>query len=167
MPRSSLFRWLDSVSLASLAAGRVPSFMRSGPDPSAGGSAPCTRNALGVASRNDLDLRAEGLRREAAVPSDAECALGTVKGHDPAQDLQAVFAGPHHAGSQELRRMLWLGEVHDRLVAVLLELALAERSHNSGHLALRHTKRHRPMGYKASGCAPTAGPQISAGARSP
>src|SRR6058998_1630468 len=52
--------------------------------------------------------------------------------------------------------MVRFGEVHDRLVAVLLELALAERSHNSGHLALCHTRRHRPMGYKASGCAPTA-----------
>src|SRR3989441_1498710 len=52
--------------------------------------------------------------------------------------------------------MVRFGEVHDRLVAVLLELALAERSHNSGPLALCHTRRHRPMGYKASGCAPTA-----------
>src|SRR5881296_602930 len=52
--------------------------------------------------------------------------------------------------------MVRFGKVHDRLVAVLLELALAERSHNSGHLALCHTRRHRPMGYKASGCAPTA-----------
>src|SRR2546427_10500135 len=137
MTRSSLFRWLDSASLAELAAGRVPSFMRSGPDRSAGGSAPCTRNALGVASRNDLDLRAEGLRREAAVPSDAECALGTVKGHDPAQDLDAVLSGPHHPGSQELRSMLWLGEGHDRLVAVLLGLSLAGRSHKFGHRAPR------------------------------
>src|SRR2546422_11491517 len=104
MPRSSLFRWLDSVSLASLAAGRVPSFMRSGPDPSAGGSAPCTRNALGVASRNDLDLRAEGLRREAAGPSDAECGLGTVKGHHPAPDLGAVPSGPPHPASPEVPR---------------------------------------------------------------
>src|SRR5438132_4497194 len=52
--------------------------------------------------------------------------------------------------------MVRFGEVHDRLVAVLLELALAERSHNSGHLALCPPRRHRPMGYKASGCAPTA-----------
>src|SRR5437870_3874175 len=52
--------------------------------------------------------------------------------------------------------MVRFGEVHDRLVAVLLEPALAERSHNSGHLALCHTRRHRPMCYKASGCAPTA-----------
>src|SRR3989442_2824717 len=101
MTRSNLFRWLGSASLAELAAGRVPSFMRSGPDPSAGGSAPCTRNALGVASRNDLDLRAEGLRREAAVPSDPECAPGTAKGHDPAQDLDSRLSGPHHPGSQE------------------------------------------------------------------
>src|SRR3989442_593838 len=140
MTRSSLFRWLDSASLAELAAGRVPSFMRSGPDRSAGGSAPCTRNALGVASRNDLDLRAEGLRREAAVPPDAERALRAVQRHDPAQDLQAVFAGPHHAGSQELRRMLRLGEVHDRLIAVLLELALTERDHRSRRLGLRHAR---------------------------
>src|SRR2546422_299980 len=108
------------------------------------------------ASRHDLDLGAEGLRREAAVPPDAERALPAVKGHDPAQDLDAVLSGPHHPGSQELPRMVRFGEVHDRLVAVLLELALAERSHNSRHLALFHTRRHRPMGYKASGCAPTA-----------
>src|SRR6266581_1143559 len=70
----------------------------------------------------------------------AERALPAVKGHDPAQDLDAVLAGPHHPRSQELRRMLRLGEVHDRLVAVLLELALTERGHNSGGLALRHTR---------------------------
>src|SRR3989442_7894153 len=99
MTRSNLFRWLGSASLAELAAGRVPSFMRSGPDPSAGGSAPCTRNALGVASRNDLDLRAEGLRRGTAGPSDAECAPWTAKGHDPAHDLDAVPFGPHHPSS--------------------------------------------------------------------
>src|SRR2546427_1959634 len=115
----------------------------------------CTRTRR-IASRHDLDLGAEGLRREAAVPPDAERALPAVKGHDPAQDLDAVLSGPHHPGSQELPRMVRFGEVHDRLVAVLLELALAERSHNSGHLALCHTRRHRPMGYKASGCAPTA-----------
>src|SRR2546425_12344851 len=105
MTRSNLFRWLGSASLADLAAGRVPSFMRSGPDPSAGGSAPCTRNALGVASRNDLDLRAEGLRREDAGPSDAESALGNVTGHYPAQDLDGVLSGPHHPRSPELPRM--------------------------------------------------------------
>src|SRR2546428_8278050 len=113
MTRSSLFRWLDSASLAELAAGRVPSFMRSGPDRSAGGSAPCTRNALGVASRNDLDLRAEGLRREAAVPSDAECALGTAKGHHPAQGLDAGPSGPPHPGSPELPTMPSPGEGPD------------------------------------------------------
>src|SRR3989442_6067880 len=104
MTRSSLFRWLDSASLAELAAGRVPSFMRSGPDRSAGGSAPCTRNALGVASRNDLDLRAEGLRRGAAVPPDAERAPRGVQRHEPGPELQSVFSGPHPPGSQELRR---------------------------------------------------------------
>src|SRR2546427_10485985 len=52
--------------------------------------------------------------------------------------------------------MVRFGEVHDRLVALLLERALAERRHSSGPLALCHTRRHRPMGYKASGCAPTA-----------
>src|SRR5256712_10537161 len=162
MTRSSLFRWLDSASLAELAAGRVPSFMRSGPDRSAGGSAPCTRNAPGVASRNDLALGAEGLRREAAVPPDAERALRAMEGHDPAQDLQAVFAGPHHAGSQELRRMLRLDEVHDRLIAVLLELALTERDHRSRRLGLRHARSATtPIRYKVSGCAPLARPRGS------
>src|SRR2546422_10327976 len=120
MPRSNLFRWLGFASVAQLAAGRVPSFIRSGPDPSAGGSAPCTRNALGVASRNDLDLGAEGLRREAAGPPDTERAPRAVQRNDPAPDLEAVLAGPHHSGSQELGRVLRLGEVDDRLVAVLL-----------------------------------------------
>src|SRR3989442_11892165 len=96
MTRSSLFRWLDSASLAELAAGRVPSFMRSGPDRSAGGSAPCTRNALGVASRNDLDLRAEGLRRGAAGPPDAGGAPPTRQPPHPAPELQAALCGPHH-----------------------------------------------------------------------
>src|SRR5256712_10982784 len=120
MTRSSLFRWLDSASLAELAAGRVPSFMRSGPDRSAGGSAPCTRNALGVASRNDLDLRAEGLRREAAAPSDAECPLGTPKGHDPAPDLEPALFGPHHPAAHEGRSMLSVCEGHDPLGSVPL-----------------------------------------------
>src|SRR2546427_6827591 len=91
-------------------------------------------------SRNDLDLRAEGLRREAAVPPDAECAFRTVEGHDPAQDLEAVLAGPHGPRTQELARVLRFGEVHDRLVAVLLELALTERDHRSGRLGLRHRR---------------------------
>jgi len=55
---------------------------------SPGGFAPCTRNALGVASRNDLDLGPEGLRREATVPPDAERALRAVEGHDPAQGMR-------------------------------------------------------------------------------
>src|SRR5438128_1257489 len=93
-----------------------------------------------MASRNNLDLRPERLRREAAVPPHAERAFRAVEGHDPAQDLEAVLAGPHDAGSQELRRTLRLGEVHDRLVAVLLELAVTERGHRPGRLGLRHTR---------------------------
>src|SRR2546425_10106029 len=103
MTRSNLFRWLGSASLADLAAGRVPSFMRSGPDPSAGGSAPCTRNAPGVASRNDLDLGAEGLRREGAGPPDPGRALRALEGPRPGQDLPAGSAGPHPAGAHGLR----------------------------------------------------------------
>src|SRR5437867_2544424 len=99
------------------------------------------RNAPGVASRNDLDPGAEGLRRETAVPSDAERPLRAVEGHDPAQDLEAVLAGPHHPGSQEFGRVFRLGEGHDRLVAVLLELAVTERGHRSGRLGLRHRRR--------------------------
>src|SRR2546422_10380694 len=121
MTRSSLFRWLDSASLAELAAGRVPSFMRSGPDRSAGGSAPCTRNALGVASRNDLDLRAEGLRRQAAGPSDAERALGTVKGHGPAQGAAAALWGAPPPRSREPRTLLCFAGVHDRVGPLPLE----------------------------------------------
>src|SRR2546426_6152024 len=93
-----------------------------------------------MASRNNLDLGAERLRREAAVPPDAERALRAVEGHDPAQDLEAVLAGPHDPGSQELGRMLRLGEGHDRLVAVLLELAVTERRHRSGRLGFRHPR---------------------------
>src|SRR2546428_8821119 len=94
MTRSNLFRWLGFASLAQLAAGRVPSFIRSGPDPSAGGSAPCTRNALGVASRNDLDLGAEGLRREGAGPPGTERAPPGPPRRDPGPGLAAVLPGP-------------------------------------------------------------------------
>src|SRR6266704_5457125 len=113
-------------------------------------------------SREDLDLGAEALRREAAVPPDAKRPFPPVEGHDPAQDLQAVLAGPHHPSSQELRRMLRLGEGHDRLVAVLLELALTERGHRPGHFGLRHTRSpiapgairpaHAPRGRASNQC---------------
>src|SRR2546425_12408397 len=93
MTRSSLFRWLDSASLAELAAGRVPSFMRSGPDRSAGGSSPWTRNALGVASRNDLDVRAEGLVRVGGGPPVAERALRAVQRPDPGPECQVLLVG--------------------------------------------------------------------------
>src|SRR5207245_505458 len=58
----------------------------------------CTRTRR-IASRHDLDLGAEGLRREAAVPPDAERALPAGKGHDPAQGLDGLLdvrglAGP-------------------------------------------------------------------------
>src|SRR5437016_8976092 len=127
------------------------------------------RNAPGVASRNDLDPGAEGLRREAAVPPDAERALRAVEGHDPAQDLEAVLAGPHDPSSQELRRMLRLGEVHDRLVAVLLELAVTKRGHRPGRLGLRHTRSATtPCAIRTPDALRSArGPWISAGARSP
>src|SRR5437867_1814680 len=98
------------------------------------------RNAPGVASRNDLDPGAEGLRREAAVPPDAERPLRAVERDDPAQDLQAILAGPHHPGSHEFGRVFRLGEAHDRLVAVLLELAVTERGHRPGRLGLRHPR---------------------------
>src|SRR2546428_291386 len=118
----------------------MPSLARSDIEWSNVRSAPCTRKAPGVASRNDLDLGAKRLRREAAVPPDAERALRAVERHDPAQDREAVLAGPHDPGSQELGRMLRLGEGHDRLVAVLLELAVTERGHRSGRLGLRHSR---------------------------
>src|SRR6266545_2125208 len=89
---------------------------------------------------NELDRGAEALRREPAVPPDAERAFPSVEGHDPAQDLEAVLAGPHHAGPEEIGRLLRLGEIHDRLVAVLLELALTERGHGPGRLGLRHAR---------------------------
>src|SRR5439155_8129005 len=103
------------------------------------------RNAPGVASRNDLDPGAEGLRREAAVPPDAERPLRAVERDDPAQDLEAILAGPYHPGSQEFGRAFRLGEGHDRLVAVLLELAVTERGHRSGRLGLRHTGSAPPQ----------------------
>ena len=59
---------------------------------------------------DDLDLSAEGLRREATVPPDAERALRAVEGHGAAQDLDAVHTGPHHPGSQELGRVFRVGE---------------------------------------------------------
>src|SRR2546428_6527690 len=147
----------------------MPSLARSDIEWSNVRSAPCTRKAPGVASRNDLDLGAEGLRREAAVPPDAERALRAMEGHDPAQDLEAVLAGPHDPGSQELGRMLRLGEGHDRLVAVLLELAVTERGHRPGRLGLRHARSATtPGAIRAPHPLRTArGPWISAGARSP
>src|SRR3989304_2968913 len=45
---------------------------------------------------------------------------------------------PYHTGSHELRPMIFLGDVYDRLVAVLLELALTERGHRSGQFGFRH-----------------------------
>src|SRR5437667_12160751 len=103
------------------------------------------RNAPGVASRNDLDPGAEGLRREAAVPPDAERPLRAVERDDPAQDLQAILAGPHHPRSHEFGRAFRLGEGHERLVAVLLALAVTERAHRSGRLGLRHTGSAPPQ----------------------
>ena len=50
------------------------------------------------------------MRREAAVPPDAERALRAVEGHHPAQDLEAVLAGPYDTGSQELGRVFRVGE---------------------------------------------------------
>src|SRR2546422_835754 len=49
---------------------------------------------LRAASRNDRDLGAERLRREAAGPPDAERALRAREGHHPAQGLEAGLAGP-------------------------------------------------------------------------
>src|SRR2546426_1036283 len=49
------------------------------------------RNALGAASGNDLDLRAKGLRREAAVPPDPERPLRAVEGHNSAQELHPIL----------------------------------------------------------------------------
>src|SRR2546426_5881749 len=122
-----------------------------------------------MASRNNLDLGAERLRREAAVPPDAGRALRAVEGHDSAQDLEAVLAGPHDTGSQELRPLLRLGESHDRLVAVLLELAVTERGHRSRRLGLRHRRSATaPCAIRPPDALRTArGPRISAGARSP
>src|SRR6266540_7130515 len=117
---------------------------------------------------NERDLGAEALRREAAVPPDAERAFPPVEGHDPAQYLQAVLAGPHHPGSQELGRMLRLGEGHDRLVAVLLELAVTERGHGSGRLGLRHTRSATvPWAIRPPHALWRRALPISAGARSP
>src|SRR3989442_14882260 len=126
-------------------------------------------NAPRGASRNDLDRGPERLRREAAVPPDAERALRAVEGHHPAQDLEAVLAGPDDPGPQELRRLLRLGEGHDRLVAVLLEFAVTERGHRPGRLGLRHPRSATtPCPIRAPHARRSArGPRISAGARSP
>src|SRR5438445_655913 len=78
----------------------MPSLPRSDIEWSAVRSAPCTRKAPGVASRNDLDLGAEGLRREAAVPADAERALRAVE----EDDLRLV--DPVHEAGELLRLVL-------------------------------------------------------------
>src|SRR2546428_12623144 len=84
---------------------------------------------LRAASRNDRDLAAERLRREAAVPPDAERAPRAVEGHHPAQDLEAVLAGPHHPGSPELGPMLRPGGGHQPPGAGPLGIAVTEPSH--------------------------------------
>src|SRR5207302_10766423 len=127
------------------------------------------RNTLGRPSGDGLNLSTEGQRGEAAVPPDAERGFRAVEGHDTAEDLDAVLSGPHHAGSQELRRVPRLGGIHDRLVAVLLELALTERGHRSGRLGLRHVRgANAPCAIRPPETLRVTGRRrISAGVRSP
>ena len=93
-----------------------------------------------VASTEDLDLGAQGLRGKPAIPPNTDRALRTMAGHDPAVNLKAVLAKPYHTSSHERSRAISVGDVNDRLVAVLAVLALAERDHRSGQFGFRHTR---------------------------
>src|SRR2546428_3230635 len=74
----------------------------------------CTRTRR-IASRHDLDLGAEGLRRAAAVPPDPQRGLPAVKGHEPALDLGAVLSGPPPPSAHERPRLGPFCGVHQRL----------------------------------------------------
>src|SRR2546429_9206895 len=93
-----------------------------------------------VASRNDLDLGAQSLGREAAFPSNSNRSLRTVARDNSAEDPDAVFAEPHDPSSDDLLGIHFAGNLNDRLVAVLFELALAEGSHRAGQLGFRHLR---------------------------
>src|SRR5437899_916472 len=95
----------------------------------------------GVASRHYLDLRAQGLRGEPAPPPHADRPARTVGGDDPAQNSNAVRPKPHRPRPDDLSRILDAGHLNDRLVAVLLELALAERGDRPGQFGFRHARR--------------------------
>src|SRR2546430_14262901 len=93
-----------------------------------------------VASRNDLDLGAQSLRREATFPSGTDRSLRTVARDHSAEDPDAVLAEPHDPGADHLLGIHLAGNLNDRLVAVLFELALAEGSHPAGQLGFRHLR---------------------------
>src|SRR5439155_7677709 len=93
-----------------------------------------------VASRNDLDLGAQTLGREAAFPPYTDRPLRTVARDHPAQDPNAVLAKPHDPSAYHLPRIHLTGNLDDRLVAVLFELALTESSHRARQLGFRHLR---------------------------
>src|SRR5438552_4452600 len=90
-------------------------------------------------SGNNLDPFAQGLRRKTAIPSDADRSLRTVAGDDPAQKPLAVLPKPHDPSPMDLFQVDRPFRLNDRLVAVLFELAVAERRHRSEQFGLRHT----------------------------
>src|SRR5207245_1815675 len=105
------------------------------------------------ASRKDLDLGPQGRRRTAPVPPTPDRPLRTVACHDAALNPKPVLAKPHRAGSDGLCSNVHAGHLNDGLVAVLFELALAERGHRSRQFGFRHT------------CTATAPGRISASQR--
>src|SRR5439155_791013 len=91
------------------------------------------------ASRKDLDLGAQGLRRKSTIPPDPDRPVRTVAGHDAALNPDAVLTEPYRAGSDGLCSDIHARHLNDCLVAVLFELALAERRHFSNQFGFRHT----------------------------
>src|SRR5439155_19718327 len=82
-----------------------------------------------VASRNDLDLGAQTLRREAAFPSNSDRSLRTVARDNWAEDPDAILAKPHEPGAYHLLRIHLVGNFNDRLLAVIFDLVLSEGTH--------------------------------------
>jgi len=154
--------------------------VRASPDPCHGDerrscSAAPRHTGRRVASTEDLDLGAQRLSRKSAIPSHTDRSLRTVAGHDPAVNLKAVLAKPYHTRSDELLRAISVGDVNDRLVAVLAMLALAERDHRPRQFGVRHacgaTAPYRIRASHASRREATARPTpaswINAGVRRP
>ena len=84
-------------------------------------------------------MGAQGLWRKSTIPADPDRPVRTMACHDAPLNPDAIFAEPYHAGSDCLCCDVQAGHLDNRLVAVLFELALAERGHLSNQFGFRHT----------------------------